>query len=227
MKNTTSTIIVILALLVSACELDNYDGPDAKFYGTIMDIDTNEPIPQDLIQGSVIDYVELGFENPQIQQLRFKADGSFRNNLMFSGSYQIQPVRGNFFEVPVDTIEIGGDTEYTFSALPYIRVNDVTLVINADTSLVIATFKLEQVSEAPIKTLMFVADLNPSVGVGIRAVTQGGGVGRVVDDPNEVFTMEMKTKSLERGRDYFFRICALIDLPEAKYNFCPAIRLTL
>jgi len=226
MKATTSYIIIILALLLSACELDNYDAPDSQFYGTIMDIDTNEPIPQDLIQGSTIDYVELGFENPQIQQLRFKADGSFRNNLMFSGSYQVQAVRGNFFEVPVDTIEIGGNTEYTFNALPYIRIKDVTMVINADTSKVIATFKLEQVSGDPIKTLMLVADRNPSVGVGIRTSTQGANVGRVVD-PTEVFTMELKTKNLDRGKDYFFRVCAQIDLPEAKFNFCPAVRLTL
>ncbi len=224
MKATTSYIILILALLLSACELDNYDAPDAKFFGSIIDSDTNEPIPQDLIQGSVIDYVELGFENPQIQHLRFKADGTFRNNLMFSGSYAVQPVRGNFFEVPVDTIEIGGDTEYTFSALPYIRVNDVSIEINDDTSKVIATFKLEQVSTAPIKSLMLVGDLSPSVGIGIRAATQGANVNAVVD-PSQVFTIELRTKSLERGRDYFFRVCAVIDLPEAKYNFCPAVRL--
>ena len=215
---------VVMSLLLSSCELDNYDAPDAKFFGSIIDSDTNEPIPQDLIQGSVIDYIELGYENPQIQQLRFKADGTFRNNLMFSGSYVVQPVRGNFFEVPADTIEIGGDTEYTFSALPYIRINDVNIEINADTSKVIATFKLEQVSTAPIKSLMLVGDLSPSLGIGIRAATQGANVNAVVD-PTQVFTLELKTKTLERGRDYFFRVCAVIDLPEAKYNFCPAVRL--
>ncbi|MEN8155533.1 MAG: DUF3823 domain-containing protein [Bacteroidota bacterium] len=224
MKAINLYIIAILGLLVSACELDNYDAPDASFFGSIIDMDTNEPIPQDLIQGSVIDYIELGFENPQIQQLRFKADGTFRNNLMFSGSYEVQPVRGNFLEVPVETIEISGDTEHTFMALPYIRINDVNMELNADSSKVIATFKLEQVASEPVKSLMLVADLNPSVGVGIRTVTQGQNVGTVVD-PNDVFTIELRTNRLEKGKDYFFRVCALIDVPEAKYNFCTAIRL--
>ena len=224
MKTINLYILVILGFLVSSCELDNYDGPDSKFYGSIIDTGTNEPIPQDLIQGSVIDYIELGFENPQIQQLRFKADGTFQNNLMFSGTYEIQPVRGNFLEVPLETIEISGDTEHNFMALPYIRVNDVTMELNADSSKVIATFKLEQLVPEPVKSLLLVADLNPSVGVGIRSATQGANVNAVVD-PNEVFTIELKTKSLKKGEDYFFRVCALIDVPEAKYNFCTAIRL--
>lgn len=224
MKFRNLYILVIVALLFSSCELDNYGAPDAKFFGSIIDTETNENIPQDLIQGAVIEYVEQGFENPQIQQLRFKSDGTFRNNLMFSGTYQIQPVRGNFQAVLPEMIDIGGDTEYTFKTIPYIRINDVTMELNADSSKVIATFKLDQTVGEPVKTLMLVADLNPSVGVGIRTATQGKNVNAVVD-PNEVFTLELKTKNLEKGKDYFFRVCALIDIPEAKNNFCEAIRI--
>lgn len=226
MKKTSLYLLVILGMLVSSCELDNYDAPDAAFFGSIIDSETNEAIPQDLIQGSTIDYVELGFENPQIQQLRFKADGTFRNNLMFSGSYQIQPVRGNFLEVPVDTIEISGDTEYTFSTLPYIRIKDVDIALNSDGSKVIATFKMEPLVSAPVATVMLVGDLNPSVGIGIRAATQGKNVNAVVD-PTDEYTIELKTKTFDTGKDYYFRVCALIDIPEAKYNFCQAVKLTL
>ena len=224
MKAIKIYMLAILGLLLSSCELDNYDGPDAKFFGSIIDSGTNEAIPQDLIQGSVIDYVELGFENPQTQQLRFKADGTFRNNLMFSGTYEVQPVRGNFMEVPIETIEINGDTEHNFMTLPYIRINEVNMALNADSSRLIATFKLEQLVPEPVKSMMLVADLNPSVGVGIRTATQGANVGRVVD-PDEEFTIELKTKSLEKGKEYFFRVCALIDVPEAKYNFCTAVKV--
>ena len=224
MKFNNFYILVIVALLFGSCELDNYDAPDAKFFGSIVDSETNEKIPQDLIQGSVIEYIEQGFENPQIQQLRFKADGTFRNNLMFSGTYQIQPVRGNFQAVLAEMIDINGDTEYTFNTIPYIRINDVTMELNADSSKVIASFKLEQTVSSPVKSLMLVADLNPSVGVGIRTATQGANINSVVD-PNEVFTLELKTKSLDKGKDYFFRVCALIDVPEAKYNFNEAIRI--
>jgi len=225
MKTINLYIVLILTLFISSCELDNYDAPDAKFFGSIIDTETNENIPQDLIQGAVIEYIELGdFENPPIQQLRFKADGTFRNNLMFSGSYQIQPVRGNFKAVLAEIIDVKGDTEHTFRTIPYIRVKDVNIELSADSSLVTATFTLDQTVGDPVSTLMFVADPNPSVGVGIRTVTAGGNVGRVVD-PTEVFTLEIKTKTLEKGEDYFFRVCALIDVPEAKYNFCEAVRI--
>lgn len=226
MKKTSLYLLVILGMLVYSCELDNYNEPDASFFGSIIDSGTNEPIPQDIIQGAVIDYVELGFENPQIQQLRFKADGTFRNNLMFSGTYEVQPARGNFLEVPVETIEIKGETEHTFSTLPYIRVNDVDIVLNGDGSKVIATFKLEQLVSEPVATMMLVGDLNPSVGIGIRAATQGKNVNAVVD-PNEVHTIELKTRGLTAGKDYYFRVCALIDIPEAKYNFCQAVKISL
>ena len=226
MKTKSLYILVILGLLVSSCELDNYDAPDAKFFGSIIDSGTDEPIPQDLIQGSVIDYIELGFENPQIQQLRFKADGSFRNDLMFSGSYEIQPVRGNFLEVPVETIEINGETEHNFSSLPYIRIKDVSMTLNGDGTLVIATFTMEQLVSEPVKTLMLVGDLNPSVGIGIRTATQGQNVNAVVN-PDDVYTIELKTKTLEAGKEYFFRVCALIDIPEAKYNFSTAVKIKI
>lgn len=226
MKTNILYILAIVTILFSSCELDNYDAPNAKFFGSIIDTETDEKIPQDLIQGAVIEYIELGFENPPIQQLRFKADGSFRNNLMFAGSYQVQPVRGNFKPVLAETIEISGDTEYTIRTVPYIRVKDVSLELNADTSRITATFKLEQTVGEPVKSIMLIADLNPSVGIGIRTVSKGKSVRKVVD-PNEEFSIELKITKLEKGNDYFFRVCALIDVPEAKYNFCDAIRLTL
>lgn len=225
MKTINLFVLAILALFISSCELDNYDGPDATFFGSIIDTETNEKIPQDLIQGATIEYIELGdFENPPIQQLRFKADGTFRNNLMFSGSYQVQPVRGNFKAVLAEVIDVSGNTEHTFRTLPYIRVNVLTMELNDDSSKVITTFTLDQTVGDPVKALMFVVDPNPSVGVGIRTITAGANVGRVVD-PTEVFTMEVKTKSLDKGKDYFFRVCALIDIPEAKNNFCEAVRI--
>ena len=35
----------MLALLVVSCKLDNYESPNATFYGSIIDIDTNTPDP--------------------------------------------------------------------------------------------------------------------------------------------------------------------------------------
>ncbi len=224
MKRNIIYILVALATIVSSCELDNYPAPDAKFYGTIIDEETGEGIPQDLIEGSVIEYVELGFENPPRQQLRFKPDGSFRNNLMFSGSYAVQPVRGNFRYVESDTIEIKGETEYNFKSLPYVRIKNLELELSADSSKMVATFSLEQTGSEKVKSLMLIADKNPNVGIIIRTVTAGKNVNKVTD-PSTVYTMKLRLKKLNKGQDYFFRVGAIVDVPEAKYNWSDAVRM--
>ena len=152
-----------LLVFVSSCgelgELDNYEQPDAKLFGSVVDQETGELIPQELITGSVIEYTELGFETPQIQQLRFHTEGTFRNNLMFSGDYEIEAVRGNFFAPEMDTITVRGDTEFTISALPYIRIKDAT--IENTGRKVEVSFRVEQVAPENVLKLSMVADLKP------------------------------------------------------------------
>ena len=224
MKRNIIYLLFALTLFVSSCELDNYDAPNAKLFGQILDEETGGTIPQDLIEGSVVEYVELGYENPPRQQLRFKVDGSFRNNLMFSGSYAIQPVRGNFRFVESDTIQIEGDTEYNFTSLPYIRIKDVELTLSSDSTKITAAFTLEQTGNEKVKTLLMVADENPNTGIIIRTISTGKNVNKVVD-PTTVYKLTLRIKKLTKGKQYFFRIGALIDVPEAKYNWSEAIRM--
>ncbi len=224
MKRNIIYLLLALATIVSSCELDNYAAPDAKFYGQIIDEETGEAIPQDLIEGSVIEYVELGYENPPRQQLRFKVDGSFRNNLMFSGEYAVQAVRGNFRPVESDTIEIKGETNYTFKSVPYIRIKDLNLELNSDSTKLTASFTLEQTGSEKVKSLIMVADKNPNIGIIIRTIATGKNLNKVVD-PSTVYTLKLRLKKLTKGEQYFFRIGALIDVPEAKYNWSTAVRM--
>lgn len=227
MKNILFVIyMAMFGTIICSCELDNYDAPNAKFYGQIVDSETNEPIPQDLIQGGVVEYVELGYDNPQIQNVIFKTDGSFRNNLMFSGKYVIQPVRGNVKSVPKDTVEISGDFEYIFKTKPYIKINDVNVVLSADKSKIIATFKLKTFVTDPVASIIMVADKNPSVGIGIRTQTTQVNINAAVD-PNQTFTIEMPIGTLKKGNEYYFRVGALIKLPEAKNNWAQAVKISL
>ena len=138
-----------MALTLSSCELLNYEGPDAQFHGAIIDEETGDTIPQDIIDGSVIDYVEQGFEIPEIQRLIFKVDGTFRNNLMFSADYKMNPSRGNFY--PPDTLDIHinkGDNKYDFLAIPYARIMNVTFEIAAlgGKNYFVVRFNIQQVA---------------------------------------------------------------------------------
>lgn len=216
---------LILIVFVSSCgeldDLDNYKQPDAKLFGSIVDQETGELIPQELITGSVIEYTELGFENPQIQQLRFHTEGTYRNNLMFSGEYEIEAVRGNFFAPEKESITIKGDTEYVFNALPYIRIKDVTIVNTGRK--VEASFRIEQVAGENVKSLSMVADENPNVGKALKVTSTGRSINALVD-PNTVYKLGLRLRKFEVGKEYFFRVGALIDRPEAKHNYSVPIR---
>lgn len=215
-------IIPILLIAFNSCELDNYDAPDAKIFGSVIDEETGDPIPQEILEGSRVDYVELGYENPPTQQLRFKTDGSYRNDLMFSGMYHIQARRGNFFMLPPDTIQVKGETEHNFVTLPYIRIKEVDYSIA--NGYVVATFRVEQIAETPVKSIALFADMNPNVSFSLRQFATILDINSVVDSEN-IFTLKMKIEPFkniqEKGKPvFFFRVGALIsDMPEAKYNY--------
>ena len=217
-----------LVFIANSCgelgDLDNYKQPDAKLFGSVVDQETGELIPQELITGTVIEYTELGFENPQIQQLRFHTEGTFRNNLMFSGEYEIEAVRGNFFAPEKEVITINGDTEHVFNALPYIRVKDVNIVNTGRK--IEATFRIEQVAGENVVSLSMVADENPNVGKALKITSTGRTINAVVD-PNTVYTLGLRLRKFELGKEYFFRVGALIDRPEAKHNYSVPIRFTV
>ena len=216
-----------MALTLSSCELLNYEGPDAQFHGAIIDEETGDTIPQDIIDGSVIDYVEQGFEIPEIQRLIFKVDGTFRNNLMFSADYKMNPSRGNFY--PPDTLDIHinkGDNKYDFLAIPYARIMNVTFEIAAlgGKNYFVVRFNIQQVASEPIRSAMLTVDKSPNVGRRLNEFFFERSLNRNVDDDSEQVLWTLLSNFTE-GQEYYIRIGALTDIPEAKYNWNKAIRL--
>jgi hypothetical protein len=218
---------LLLGLSLGSCELDNYDAPDAQFFGSITDDETNEPIQQDLIEGSRIDFVETGFENPNTRQIRFHTDGTFRENNLFSGAYEVQALRGNFFSTEKTTIDIQGKTEYHFRALPYIRIRNVDVTFDEIRGIVTASFTLDQVSGNAVFSVHLIADRNPNVSNSLRSAMVSQDV-NVVVGPERTFQLEMSTENLVSGKDYYFRVAALISgIGEAKHNYSAPVKLTI
>lgn len=229
MKMKKLYIILITGLfLFNSCELDNYDGPDAKFYGTILDFETSEAIQQDIINGAQIEYLEHGFENPAVQYMVIKNDGTFRNDLMFSGTYTVSLVRGNFVTPPIDTVDISGDFKLDFMVQPYIRLKDVEIVKNG--TKVTATFKLQQTVTNKVKKIGLYAHPEPTVGEPMRLVAAELTINAVTNETT-VYTLEIDLEAnktvLIPGRKYFFRAGALIDASQAKLNYAPAVWLEI
>lgn len=222
-----SLVIMVCLMALSSCELDNYDGPDASVSGGIYDNETNELIEQDIINGAQIEYMEHGYENPELQYMIFQVDGTYRNDLMFSGAYTVAAVRGNFVPMESFNVQITGNAKLDFKAQPYIRVRNTKIEKVANK--IIATFNLNPTVSNKIKKAGLYVHIQPTVGEPMCLVKKEININSVISD-NQLFTIELdlsSTNVLLVGQKYYFRIGALIDAPEAKFNYATAVRIEL
>lgn len=225
---TLNSIILLLTIALCACELDNYEFPDAELSGRIIDAETGELVEQDIIRGTNIEITEHGYDPVSPQYLIVKNDGTYANSLLFSNMYTVQPVRGNFIPVEPQDINISGKTELDFEVVPYIRVKDASITKTGNS--VIATFKLEQNVVNNVRKVGLYVHPDPEVGEPLRILAVENDINAVVD-PNQEFTLELdlpaNSSILSTGETYFFRVGALIDAGEAKLNYAPAVQLDI
>ena len=228
MKSKINYIVgALLSFCLSACGLDNFDAPDAQFYGSVIDTDTNEPIQQDMLEGSRIDFVEQGFKNPNTRQIRFQTDGTFRENNLFSGKYEVQALRGNFFPTEKEMIEINGKTEHIFRTSPYIRIKNVNITFDAGKKEATAEFTLDQVSPNPVASIHLFADRSPGLSNTLWIATASKVLNEVVP-ADQNFKLTLSTEDLVSGKDYYFRVAALISgISQAKHNYSIPVKLSI
>ncbi len=227
MKSYKLYIVTLSALLIiSACKLDNYDAPSATLYGAFIDAERGGLVEQDIIRGTTIEYVEAGYAAKAKEYMVVKNDGTYRNTMLFPNHYEVTPVRGNFAAIAPQEINISGQTKLDFAVLPYIRLKD--LDIRKEGTRIVATFKLQQTIGKPVSRVGIYAHPDMSVGASLHTALVEKNINAVADS-NQVFTLELDiaaTPSLTTGKPYFFRVGALIDVPEAKFNYAKAVRLT-
>lgn len=217
--------------LFTACglsDIDNYEGPNATISGGLYDVETGELIQQDIIRGSQIEYIELGFKNPQTQYIVVKNDGTYRNNLMFANRYTVQPVRGNFVPIEKQEIAVVGNTVMDFKVQPYIRIKDAVIKQVGDQ--VVATFKVQQTVANAVKRIGLFAHQEINVGEPLNIVNKQEDINGQLDE-SQVYQLEIdlvaNNTKLVKGKSYYFRVGALIDASEAKYNYASTIQLTV
>lgn len=233
MKNIQLFVILLCGFLgFNSCELDqldNYKAPTASLSGSFLDSVTGELIQSDIINGTQIELLETGYKNPSAYRLVVKVDGSYRNDMLFDNTYLIPPIKGGNFVPQSDTvaIHIKGQTTYDFIVQPYIRIKDASITVSG--TKITAKFKLEQTVTNKVKTIGLFGHISPAVGEPIQVGKKTKALNKVTD-PSEEFVLELDVRTdrdFEVGQAYYFRIGAVIDAPEAKYNYAPAVRLTI
>jgi len=229
--NIYYTIFLLSSFSLVSCELDNYSAPDSVIYGSIYDIADTTLVRQDIINGAQIEYVEHGYTNPTTQYQIIKNDGTYRNNLMFSNTYTMQLVRGNF--VPLDKIEkkVKGDTKIDFFVQPYIRVKNAQIVKAGN--IVTATFNLQQTVPNNVSKVGLYVHEDPTVGYNCYIIPPIEKTIDAVTSENVLYTIQLDVSSykdvLISGKQYYFIIGALIDATsaQAKPNYAIPVRITI
>lgn len=226
MKKKILISLSCFAMIFTACEKDNLDGPDAQIHGNIIDIATGELVEQDIINGSLVYFIEQGFSNPPVQSMNIKNDGTYRNDLIFSGDYQFILNKGNYS--PLDTIRgvvKSGNNKMDFKVLPYIRIKNME--IKEEDGVVIANFKIQQTTGNPVQKIALFA--HPDITVG-NAINVGTVEQKINDNVSEstLFTLMLDVKSntrITKGRECYFRVGALSNAPEAKFNYSAPVKI--
>lgn len=223
-------VIAIVSGLFSSCEKDNLEGPDAIFAGELRDKKTGELIQQEISDGSRVYFIEQGWgENPPVQNMLIKKDGTFYNGMIFSGEYKVIMNRGNY--VPLDTLDMrikAGKNYQIFEVNPYLRIIEPEIFISDRK--VIARFKLEQVTSNQVFRISLFAHSHIDVSNKLNIVNRTEELNRSITD-GEAFELSINlddyTSTLVPGKSYYFRIGAQSHGNETKYNYAASVQLNL
>jgi hypothetical protein len=146
MKKTIYFLIFIISLILGtgSCKVDNYPYPDAQFYGAIRDSTGGGLVETDLNSGTNLGMYEQGYETPTIQNWVVKQNGEFRNNLVYSGTYDCLFQSCNFFPYTEKAIAINpGENKHDFLVVPYIRIKNASITYDATAKKIKASFSIE------------------------------------------------------------------------------------
>lgn len=242
-KNIALALCTVGAL--TACELDNFEGPDAGLYGEIIDKETGRKVPQDIINGTLIEIWEYGYDPVTPQRLEVKTDGSYMDTRLFSNMYDVIPVNTNFHNnatESVDTlqVEIKGQTELNFEVVPYLRVVDAN--ISKTGSKAVASFRLEQPIDSVflnagdtvkraviIKEVGLYAHLDPNVGKDMNLGKTTLTINDVIrEGENDVYSLEFDTSrdtDFVNGGKVYLRVGAISDMPTARSNYSSTVEM--
>ncbi len=132
-KITNICGILFCALAFTACEIDNYDAPDAGLEGKFINKVTGENIHADQGQGNMkLRIKEISFANGDEtvvvteQNLNVMQDGTFKNTRLFAGTYEMYPFETCCYEgkeiMQEVVLKSGKSTKLEFEVTPYFDI---------------------------------------------------------------------------------------------------------
>ena len=234
-KILISLLAGMAAVSVTSCmEVDNFDEPEAKFYGKVIDKTTGEPILAGQGEGGVRLW-EMSYSlNPSPQDIPMKQDGTFSNYKLFNGTYDVQP-RGAWWPEEKRRVPIGRSTkEEVFEVTPYLHINDFTMELDntTETPTITVSCRLEAPRTEDLPRIMRV---RPFLSLthfcsNSNCIGEYNTIDAYYDEPKVVWDKIPKdedgmskpytfTLPVKRGYYYFVRMGAYVDDEYKNYNY--------
>ena len=236
--------------LMTSCQLDNYDGPNAKIHGRILDEKTGELVGTDIQNGSRLMVYEQGYAASEThsngETWVIMNTGEYANNLVFAGEYEVIFENGNFYGFN-DFFTINkGDNEVDWKVTPYLRIKNCS--ISKSGSIVTAKFSLEGgKGNEKVSEVRLFAFSDKWVGNYVKFPIEGGskiafgakdGAGNIANpvvtvDPSSEYTLTIdteKNKSFFKytGKNYYFRVGAKASVSGAgtiRHNYSELVKI--
>jgi hypothetical protein len=241
------SIFTSLVLFATSCEIDNFQVPDSQVFGAVRDSTGGALVETDLNSGSVIGTYEQGYATPVLRNWVIKQNGEYRNNLVFSNTYNFVFQSCNFFPYNVNGIVIKpGDNELNFNVVPYIRIKNVSITLNAATNKIIATFNIEAgkptVKVAKVSLYAFtdiyvgeyVKKTLTATATDFPTLTLSGAAQTI--NPATVYTLSIDLAQTANAavfaihRNYYFRVGAMAiqsGVGTIRTNYAPYVKIAL
>jgi hypothetical protein len=145
MKNILFFLLTLLVL--SGCEIDNYDEPNLTVSGRIIDAQTNALVESG---GSNAGTLVKFYQDNSAQALLFKTmpDGTFNNSRVFAGNYRY--VAEGPFQLMTDTpsIVIKANTEIEIKVTPNVRLTASVVSKSGTEAIIKVTYEKLAVDQA-------------------------------------------------------------------------------
>lgn len=226
--------------LASCMKIDNWGEPDAQFYGNVIDSYTGQNLVMDQNDWQIRIWEKTWTATVATNQnLVVKADGTYNNTKLFSGTYDMLAYGGPFW--PCDTIKgvvLGKSTEQDFTVTPYLQVLDFAATL-ADTSLTLTCrVKAPRITGLPnlydIKAFISLTTfcgnsnyINISQYNDRRLQINKSWATYVTDGSDTTPVKTIGPLPLRKGYTYYVRIGASVNDANRKYNYSPIVKVVV
>ena len=220
--------LIGICVMLTSCELDNYEIPERKLEGMVVDKLTGETIQTRQPDGIKIRLMEEGYTNPVPYDFWAKSDGTFKNSKIFSAKYKASTLEGPFEQssvVEVD-VDLTKNQNITFEVEPYARLMDVN--ISKTESGIKATYKISQTNPERkiIRSMLICADSPIIHQTTTNKLSSEENDLEILENVN-IYDMSFEDEiaNLVVGRTYYARVAVLTENSLNRFNYSPIIEI--